>query len=150
MSDINQVRTAAHQRFIDEWLDPLDITKPRTLFALGDETFDPPGGIDAYGEPWARLSMKHMDAAQRTLAPVGHRKFKREAIVFLQLFVPPNSGEAVQDVLLKAGQRLYEGRKLSLDDVVIKEVVVRELGEIEDGRWNASTIQATIEYDEVK
>lgn len=135
MTTRNECREAVYQRFVNEW-------PPRSDYALGDETFDPPAA------PWARLTVRTTAGGQATLGAPGQRKFDTLARAFVQLFFPPGFPEDQQDLLRDAAQDLFRGRRFLVPDIRVNNVSVRELGLVEDGRWEASTIEAELEYDE--
>lgn len=142
-STLSEVQAAIYQRFVSEWAD-------RTPYCFDNEVMDNVQADVPADFAWVRLSIRHLDAGQRTLGQPGNRKFGREAAAFLQIFIPPDTGVAQAAILLQAGQNLFEGRTLPGTSVMFKDVVPREMGVERDGRSWGSTITAHFTYDEIK
>lgn len=148
MTTLNEARETIYARFVDEWVDGSD---PLTPFCFDNESFDPPNGDDGRGAPWARCSVRSLFAGQETLGKAGNRKFMRTAIARIEIFVPPGEGTKNADTLLITGKDMFEGRSTPSGTTIrFNEVVPREIGIIENGRWHLSTIEASFEYDEIK
>jgi hypothetical protein len=139
---------ALYERFETEWISSPGV--PRTPYALDNEEFDTPAGSNGKGAPWVRFSVRHGGASQETLGRAGNRKFARTGRAFIQLFVPPGTGRAVTDDLMEAARSMFEGRAIPGTTIRPNNVIVAELGEVEDGRWWASTCEAVFEYDQIK
>lgn len=139
---------ALYARFETEWISAPGV--PRTPYALDNEEFDPPAGTDGKGAPWVRFSVRHSTSNQETLGRKDNRKFMRGGRAFIQIFVPPGTGRAVSDDLLEAARSMFEGRAFPGTTIRPKDVITPEFGEVEDGRWWASTCEAVFEYDQIK
>ena len=142
-STIAEVRKAIYQRFISEWGN-------LTPYCFDNEVMDNTSADAPPNFAWVRLSVRHLNAGQRTLGQGGNRKFGRDCAVFLQIFIPPDTGVAQSDVYLQAGQALFEGRTLPGTSVMFQDVIPREMGIQKDGRSWGSTITAHFTYDEIK
>lgn len=147
-TSLPEATEALYERFETEWVSSPGV--PRTPYALDNRTIDPPAGADGRGAPWARFSVRHGAAGQETLGAAGNRKFYRTGRAFIQLFVPPGTGRAVTDDLMEAARSMFEGRALPGTTIRPNSVIITELGEVEDGRWWASTCEAVFEYDQIK
>lgn len=144
MTTLREAREAIYKRFIDEW-------GSLTPYTFDNEEFDPPGGLDGRGVPWARCSVREITSEQQTLGPAGNRKFLRTALAKVDVFVPPASGRWDSDEYTMAARALFEGRTSPLGTTIcFFGVDVQEVGLIEDGRWDLSTISARFDYTEIK
>ncbi len=147
MTTLNQAREAIYDRFNTEWPGATSSTP----FCFDNEEFDPPKGSDGRGAAWARCSVRQLDRGQTTLGRAGNRKFTSIALAQIEVFVPPKSGRYVADALLEAGKNLFEGRTPPTGTTIrFFDVVVSEVGLIEDGRWDLSTVEARFDYEETK
>lgn len=140
-STLNEVRAAIYQRFLNEWAN-------LTPHVFDNEQFA--GNLDPKGESWVRLSVRNLNSTQETLGKAGGRKYERKAMAFLQIFVPPNTSTKEADQIMQAGMDLFEGRSIPGTSINFNDVVPRELGNIEDGRWWGSTITANFAYYQIK
>lgn len=148
MTTLPEATEALYQRFKDEWVN--GSATELTPYAFDNIAIDTPAGPDGKGAPWVRFSVSHSGATQETLGRFGNRKFGRTGRAFLQLFVPIGSGRATTDDLLEVGRSMFEGRAIPGTTLRFNDVIVREVGEVEDGRWWGSTIEAVFEYDQIK
>lgn len=148
MTTIREAREAIYKRFVEEWVSGSD---PLTPYALDNERFDPPAGADGRGAPWARCSVRNIDSGQHTLGRPGNRKFQRIALARVEIFVPPGSGRWDTDTYLMTAMSLFEGRPSPAGtNIEFYEVLPEEIGLIEDGRWDLSTVSARFDYEEIK
>ena len=98
--------------------------------------------------PWARLTVRHADASQATLANhAGRRRYRRVGTVFVQLFAPTGEGLSTLDDMAIEAMRAFEGRTTP-GGVWFRDVRLRELGV--DGSWQLANVMADFEYDEVR
>lgn len=148
MTTLREAREAIYKRFKDEWMSGSD---PLTPYTFDNEAFDPPKGGDGRGTPWARCSVRNLDAGQQTLGRAGARKFFRIGLARVEIFVPPGSGRWDTDTYMMAAQALFEGRTTpGGTNIRFFEVTPQEIGLIEDGRWDLSTVEARFDYEEIK
>jgi hypothetical protein len=148
MTTLREAREAIYKRFVDEWVSGAEALTPYTF---DNETFDPPKGADGRGAPWARCSVRNLDAGQQTLGRAGARKFYRIGLARVEIFVPPGSGRWDTDAYMMAAQALFEGRTTPSGTTIrFFEVTPQEIGLIEDGRWDLSTVEARFDYEETK
>jgi hypothetical protein len=149
MTTLREAREAIYKRFVDEWVS--SGTTPLTPYTFDNEVFDPPKGTDGRGTPWARCSVRNLDAGQQTLGRAGHRKFYRIGLARVEIFVPPGSGRWDTDTYMMKAQLLFEGRVTPPGtNIRFFEVTPQEIGLIEDGRWDLSTVEARFDYEEIK
>lgn len=133
MTDINQAREAIYQRFVTAW----GSTSPYTF---DNESFSPPS------DAWVRLSVRNTDSGQETLGAIGNRKFLREGMVWLQVFVPLDSGLKDADTLSEAFRTIFEG--VSFSNINFNRVVIKE-GSPEN-QWYRVVAQAFFNYNVTK
>lgn len=148
MTDLPAATEAVFTRFKDEWISAPNVLL--TPYALDNLSIDPPAGSDGRGAPWVRLEVKHYGGGQETIGAPGNRKFGSMAKLKLTINVPPGSGRAATDDLVEHFKGMFEGRAIAGTTIRLKDVVVRELGEVDDGRWWASTCEVLFEYDQTK
>lgn len=148
MTTLREAREAIYKRFVDEWQSG---GQPLSPYTFDNETFDPPKGADGRGTPWARCSVRQLDSFQDTLGRIGSRKFLRIALARVEIYVPPGDGRWNTDGLMMAAMSLFEGRSSPIGSgITFFEVTPQEIGLIEDGRWDLSTVSARFDYEETK
>lgn len=134
MSTINEARADVYDRFTTLWA-------KRTLVTFPNETFDPPEDL-----PWVRVSVKNIDGGQETLGKSGNRKYKRDALIFVQVFTSLNSGTEGNDILCEAAKTIFEG--VSFNSVTANNSVIKEIGP-SDGHYQQN-VQTEFFYIEIK
>jgi hypothetical protein len=98
-------------------------------------------------EPWARIVVKHTLGSQRSLGEKPNRRFQRDGIVLVQVFVPAaKRGLVTGDRLGNVALDAFEGEESG--DVWFRDAVLAEIGV--DGNWYQFNVTATFEYDVVK
>lgn len=119
------------------------ITTPPDLI-LGNETFAQPSN----GATWAFARVRATGSKQKTMGPVGSRKFERSAVLEWQINVPAGVGGAapmarVRDVI----RTLVEGVQLSGLRPFLSERVRRETN---DGRMSVAVVEFPFSFIETK
>lgn len=148
MTTLREAREAIYKRAVDEWQ---IAGEPLCPYTFDNEIFDPPKGPDGRGAPWARFSVRQLDSRQDTLGRPGTRKFLRTALARVEIFVPPGDGRWNTDTYMMAAQALFEGRATPEGtSIIFYEVTPAEIGLIEDGRWDLSTVSARFDYEETR
>lgn len=144
MTTMNEARAAAYERFLAEW----PVLEPDTPFCFDDETLDP--GTDADGVPrsWARCSVRNLAGGQETIGTAGNRKYRRNAMVRVEVYTAPGTGQEEADLLCQSALTLYEGRQLA--GVLTYDGQTAEAGLVDNGTWKLSTVQVTFDYEEIK
>jgi hypothetical protein len=94
--------------------------------------------------PWARFTIRHAEGGS---AAIGHRKFRREGTIFIQLFAPVGDGLSSLDPLTKIAMDAYEGQSTA-GGAWFRDVRCREIGP--DGDWYQVNVLVDFEYDEIK
>lgn len=108
-----------------------------------DTAQDPPSN-----GAWARVTMRHGEAFQATLAgETGSRRFTRTGVITVQIFTPTGDGLELSDSLAIIAARAYEG--VTTDNGVwFRNVRANEVGQ--DGKYFQTNVFADFEYDEVR
>jgi hypothetical protein len=96
---------------------------------------------------WARIAVRHAVSQQITMGPIGSRRFQRSGNVFVQLFGPVNTGQALLASLADDVRSVMEGPQLG-GDLVIDAGSTRE-GD-EDGQWCMSVVVLPFRYVETR
>lgn len=129
-----EARESIYQRWEDNWTATTDWT-------FAGEKYTPPTD-----RAWARLAVRHRATGGQTLGPINGRRFTRLASVFVQIFIPTNTGEKQLGTLMKAATDLYEG--VSFDGLRFFQADPREIGV--EGKWQTALVEAPFDYDEAK
>jgi hypothetical protein len=110
---------------------------------VGKSSLPPDGNL-----PWARVVLRHTSSDQASLSgEVGTRRFQRNGLLTIQIFVPPGKGLAESVDIPKIIQDAYEGVRTT-DGVWFKNVTLNEIGP--DGDFYQHNVVAAFEYDEIK
>lgn len=135
MTTINEAREAVYARWNTQW----DSTTP---FAFENESSDLAKGV----VPWAHVHVRHLDGGQDTLGAPGNRRYRRAAVVMIQLHALVDSGLATLDTLAATARTIFEG--VSFSGLDFNDVQTRESGP--DGKWYQVMVTAFFDYDETK
>lgn len=142
----NEFRTLVYQKFMEHW----DIG-PISIYTFDNEKFTPPDPESPLtansGKRWVRLCVRHSDSHQKTIGPVGSRKFEHTARVVLQIFTVPNTGTKDADELNQEFQECFD-TDLARGDVFGGESSYRERGTAEG--WYMAEATVTYTYDEIR
>lgn len=136
MTTANEAREAIYEAFVAVWTEE---------YSFDNEEFDPPKS-----DPWARLVVRHDPAIGETLGPVGHRRFTRSGTVYVQVFVPEDTGTTDMDALAETVRDAFEGVTLVGTTVRFEAVTVREIGESDTDKFYLTMVEAPFEYDETR
>ena len=99
--------------------------------------------------PWARVTVRHVTGAQRSMGGLGNRVFQRRGVVTVQVFVPTGKqGLVLADRLGKVASDAFEGEETATGSVWFRNVSYREVGIF--GPWFQVNVTAEFEYDSVK
>ena len=98
-----------------------------TQVTLENEQFEPPADL-----PWVRASVRHFDGGQDSLGGVGLRKFSRVGALFVQVFVPQDTGgTSAGDTIAHEARTLLEGKHLTGTTVNLLTSNIREIGQVD-------------------
>lgn len=111
----------------------------RTLIAWDNV----PAAVDE-GVEWVRFSIQHNIEGQETVAD---KMFVRRGIVFLQLFVPINTGRDDVDTLTEDALAIFEDSEPF--GITFSNATGREIGNVE-GRWHQTNIIVEFQYTEIR
>ncbi len=115
-----------------------------TQITLENEQFEPPDDT-----PWVRASVRHFDGGQDSLGGVGLRKFSRVGSMFVQVFLPQDTGgTSAGDTIANEVRTLLEGKALSGTTVKLLTSNIREIGQI-DGYY-VIIVETGFEYQETR
>lgn len=134
MTTLDEAEEAVHARFVAQWA-------ATTLFVFANEQFDDQG--DA---PWVRLTISNLPRNQETLGKPGNRKFRSQAIVFVQVYTLVNTGVKQGNSLAKQAADIFEG--VSFSGLDFNAATVRKTGPT--GKWYQHLAEAPFDYDEIK
>lgn len=119
-----------------------------TAASVGTVVYDDqPVEIPTDASVWARATIQHNIAPQRTLGEPGGRVFERQGFLFIQLFTPKGRGRDLIDQYSVAFRNAFEGIRTT-NGVWFPEVAVREAGS--SGNWVQTNVVAEFKYEEVK
>ena len=97
---------------------------------------------------WARVSLRHLDAEQATLANQdGVRRWRRVGVLAVQLFTPLGDGLTLADSVSSTIRGGFEGYSTA-GGVWFRRPRTQEVGA--DGPWFQVNVLVDFEYDEVK
>lgn len=100
------------------------------------------------GSPFARITVRHLNGVQATLADqVGNRKFERNGVITVQVFTPFGGGLVKNDALAKVASDAFEG-KATQNQIWFRDVTINEIGQ--DEAWFQTNVTANFTYDEQK
>lgn len=115
-----------------------------TQVTLENEQFTPPDDT-----PWVRASVRHFDGGQDSLGGVGSRKFSRIGALFVQIFIPQDTGgTAPADTIAHEARGLLEGKHLTGTTVNLLTSQIREIGQV-DGYFMV-VVETGFEYIETR
>ena len=110
---------------------------------VGKSSLPPDGNL-----PWARVVLRHTGSNQASLSgEVGTRRFQRNGLLTIQIFVPPGKGLAEAVDIPKIIQDAYEGQTTA-GGAWFRDVTINEIGS--DGNFYQTNVIALFEYDEIK
>ena len=95
------------------------------------------------GQLWARISFQNTDGGQYSLGAVGERKFRRQAVIAVQIFTPRGEGPSRANQVAQAVVELFEGAAHSALD--FHDAVVRPTPPSEEEKF--SQLLVTIDCD---
>ncbi len=136
MTTIATARAALYQKYFD------DVTAiPTSRLTFENEAFDPPDDLS-----WCRLAVRLFGGGQESLGDVGARKFNREGLVFVQVFLPQDNGVAEADTIAQEVRDIFEGTTIS--GVRLFDTEIREVG-LTDG-YHMTIAETAFEYTETR
>lgn len=131
---VDQANDLVARRFLEVW-------NNRSLVALEGEA----GGSPE--QEWVRLTLRQTVANQGTMGKPGSRRFMRQGLAIVQLFVPDNQGTQLLSQRVQGVLDAFEGVTLP-GGVWFGQVVTQERGT--EGKWLAANVEASFNYEERK
>lgn len=135
MTSQADARETIYQTFATDWAST-------SAYTFANEAFSPP-----VGQPWVRLTVQLQTGNQETLGDVGHRRFRREGLITMQVFVPLDTGLRAQDALVQQARNIFEGRTLT-GPVWCIDADTYEIGP-SDG-WHQFNIDVAFAFEETR
>lgn len=114
------------------------------VFLEGENSKEPEDG----SIEWCRLTIRHMNAGQETLGGQGERKFNRDALAIVQLFMPENQGKRLLSTRMQTVLTIFEGKRILGSSVRFNTVRPQERGQ--DKKWLSANVEAEFSYTERK
>ena len=114
MTSFADAREAAYQFWVDNTPSGLD------YWVFDGEDFDEPDE----GTVWARFGMQQISGGQQTLGGIGDRKYRRRAIITVQIQTPRGRGLRDADLIADQVVSSFEGAPhgvLDLYDASVRE-----------------------------
>lgn len=136
MTTLRQARQAVYDKWLVDW----PLVAPDVPTYLDNEAAAP------CQTPWTRLVVRELVASQDTLGVAPTRKFKRHAMVLVQLFVQRDIGVGTIADLAHLARTIFEGKSFSGLD--FHAVDAREVPT--EDRWYQMTVEAQFNYYETK
>lgn len=141
MTTTIQARDSIHTVFHTAWLaESLDIGETRPEIAWDNFQFVP-----EEVKPFARFVVKHLAGTQETLGGVGNRVFRKSGIVFVDLFLPKDTGVSSLDKWSKTARSAFEG--VQAGGVWFRDVITLEQDPEEE--YIRALTQSDFQYDEI-
>lgn len=104
------------------------------------------------GLPWARIAIRHATGRKVTLNnDAGTARYRREGIVWIQVFVPRNDGSSYTTIqqLAMVAVKAYEGKRAGpAGDVVYTDVSMQE--KPIDGSFLHYDVKVAFYWDEIR
>lgn len=94
---------------------------------------------------WVRVSIQHNVERQET---VERGMYTRRGLVFVQIFVPVDTGRADVDVLVPQCQAIFEDSDPTR--ITFSNVTAREIGTASDEAWFQVNVTAEFEYTDIR
>src|SRR5438552_3137104 len=83
------------------------------------------------GLPWARVTLRPTDANQHTLGARGARKYRRDANIWVQLYVPLDEGTSRLNTLIDHVRQVFEGESIATGMDPINAARVVPVGKVD-------------------
>lgn len=145
-----QARDEMSTRFYDDWRAKAPLAwnggVPHVVWEGAQEADKKGPRTD---RPWARVTVAHNVAPQRTFGEPGNRRFERLGLITVQLFVPLGMEDtvALAEALGTIARDAFEGRTTP-GGVWFRNARLQEVGP--DGPWWQLNIVTDFSYEELK
>jgi len=109
---------------------------------------DLPGKVPDTMTSWYRLTIRHSDGEQETLADAtGKKRFLRQGLLTVQIFTPVGGGLSIADESVKMILDIFEG-KASAGGIWFRNARFREIGA--EGDFFQTNVLVDFQYTETK
>jgi hypothetical protein len=136
VTTLREARKAIHDKWTTDW----PLVAPDVPFYFDNEAVTP------CQTPWTRLVVRELVSTQDTLGLPTDRKFRRRAMVLVQVFVQRDVGVGSMVDLAHSARGVFEGKSFSGLD--FHAVDAREVPT--EDRWYQMTVEAQFNYYETK
>lgn len=129
-----------------------DAEMPQMPYCFDNEMLAEPD-ISVINPCWARVGMRTSASRQETIGAVGNRKFRRQAVIYVQLFGRTGIGRGRIDDVAHDVITLYEGTRIGPVGDPEQQVIARTALQVDlgaDGRWYNVTVEIPVDYYETK
>ena len=107
---------------------------------------DVPSATPTGEKVWARATVRHVVARQRSLADsTGKKRYENKGFVWVQVFAPIGDGSTVA---LAASQAIVDAFRDAKTSVLFRNARLEEMGC--DGAFERVDVKSDFEYDEVR
>jgi hypothetical protein len=132
-----EARDAIQGLIVPAW-DTATSTAPLMFDNLDEDPTD--------GAVWGRLTIKHTGGGRANIGPNG--RFRRTGMIFVQIFVPKNSGTETADAI---GEALVEAIEDAggVGNVWFRDVAQREIGVNNETTYFQVNVEASFTFDRV-
>lgn len=155
----SEARALIYDTFLATWNDPLVGWRSVACMAGGGPLVEEPKiywdnvqvpDNPPVDKPHLEIYVRHQDGEQTTMGEPGCRRFSREGLVEVRIWVPEDGGLTLADDLVTVAVTAFEGRTalLSGEEIWFRNVRAPETGPNKT-KYRVSVL-ADFEYDEVK
>lgn len=135
--NIDDAREAIYARFNTAWA-----ARTPVIFERDAKPKEPLGLSANY----VRLTVHAPAGGQETLGTIGHRRYRRRGIIYLQVFTPDGQGMKQGAIFAEAGRAILEGASFGGVDTINGRI--RTIAS--DGKFEQVHLEVDFEYDEIK
>ena len=139
MTSFSEAREQAYQHWVDNVPSGLD-----AWTFENEEGFREPD----QDKSWARVVVRTLPGGQETLGGSGNRKFRRQALLGVQVFTPRGGGLGPGDDLAEAVRNIFEAR--SIGGLDFTNGTISEIPPGLDEKTFQHNIVVSFSYEEIK
>jgi hypothetical protein len=133
----------ANEAVFQQWLSVWPGLQPSVPFCFENEKF-----VEPTTGAWARVTLRGLDSIQETLGKPTTRRYERMCAVWVQLFVPVNTGTELVKQLVDSARAVYEG--VQFGNGVKPAGGCRTTVVGSDGKWYEVVVVAPVNYYETR
>lgn len=139
MTTISEAREQVYQTWVDNVPSGLD-----SWTFENEEGFVEPD----QDKTWARVLMRSVGGGQETLGSTGNRKFRRQALIIVEVFTPRGRGLGTGDDLAQEILSIYEAR--SIGGLDLTDGTITEVPSTVESKSIQHLVQVLFDYEEKK